>query len=192
MPTLVKARMVTSFKTLSAMMSPSDARQQLGPNSWGVIVDTNSVPLALIQDKDLDSAPVSSAVTLRDILGALPPPVIVGGEVTMQEFANSKDAQSFASGIRGAIVTGDKGIAGVLTAQALDAFRRSGEYQLPDSGLGHSGRSDDSSTGSSPQAPVMRVTCSTCGYINQGFFPDLWNLPDCQNTQGPSHKLTID
>jgi hypothetical protein len=188
---LVKERMTTTFDLLPESLTPAEAGSRLTAGNYGVVLDKNGAPAALVVAKDLEQAASHGAPSLLHPSAGLPPTVIVGGEVEMQIFAESGAMTLFDVGVRGAVVLGDEGVVGVLPVEAVDEYLGSGEYELPTKTMGPSASVGDTGLGGAHQTPLGRVTCAACGFVNTVFFLDKEHLPTCQNPGRPTHTLSL-
>ena len=130
-------------------------------------------------------------------LAGLAPIVIVGEQIEMQKLVESDSITLFNAGARGAIVTDDEGIVGVLPSQIIDDFLGSGESLPPINTMNYSFLTGDSSLAGRYRTPKGYVQCVAvidsfpCGYTNNVVFFDASKLPRCKNPSLPEHTLTL-
>jgi hypothetical protein len=190
MSRVINECMTTAFAILPGHLTPTQARVQLAAGLYGVVMDEEGVPLALVVTEDLVRAADNGAPALLTPAASLPPSILVGSAVSMQEFGDSGATTLFDIGAHGAVVTDDTGVAGVLPVAVVDAYLGSGEYTPPSTARGESGGGGTATRlGGSFQTPVGTIVCTQCGFINTVHF--IVNLPLCQNTQQPSHTLQL-
>lgn len=193
---LVKEIMTKSFVELSENLTPEEAGSQLKDNNYGVVVDSNGTPIALISVEDLEQAIKRKIPSLKNLLENnllenIPLMVTVGSEVEMTEFF--KVATLFdIGGANGAVVLGDEEIVGVLLAENVKEFLCS-EYEISSNEMDWDlfGNANDSVLGGIHQLPRGSVICLECGFTNSLDFFDRKNLPLCQNPDRPSHRLLL-
>jgi hypothetical protein len=210
MKTLVRERTKENFDLVTGTLSPSEARKQLAIGNYGVVLDQDGAPVALVVAEDLEQAANKGMPSLLSSLAGLPATVIVGSEVEMQKLADSEALTLFDVGARGAVVLDDEGVVGILPVETIDEYLGSGEYKPAPETMGPSAKAADTGLGGSHQSPSGRVTCAAdvvlggdvkldlgkptcvkCGYTNEIFFLDENNLPACQNPDLPSHTLKL-
>nr|WP_255680697.1 CBS domain-containing protein [Methanosarcina sp. DH2] len=183
--------MTKDFVKLSETLTPAEARSQLKDNNYGVVVDSNDTPIALVLVEDLEQATKRKIPSLKNLLANIPLMVTVGSEVEIKEFF--KVATLFdIGGASGAVVLRDEEIVGVLPAENVKEFLCSG-YEIPSNEMDWNlfGNSNDSVLGGIHQLPRGSVICLECGFNNSLDFLDRNNLPFCQNPDKPSHKLLL-
>ena len=210
MSTLIRERMTDAFVLLAGTLAPSEAREQLAAGDYGVVLDQDDTPAALIVAQDLEQAASRSAPSLLDSTASLPPTVIVGSELQMQDLVESGALTLFDVGARGAVVLGDEGVVGVLPVAVVDKYLGSGEYELPTKPQGPTAAISGTGLGGTHQSPLAsvmcvalvdlagnivlepaEVVCVSCGHINRLAFLDKEHMPMCQNPDLPSHTLKI-
>ena len=194
MDTRVKDRMTTAFLLLQGDLSPA-ATSHLAVGTYGVILDTDSTPVALVTDEDFEQTLAHNAPTLLHLDAILPPTVLVGSEIDMNVLVNSDVMALFNLGARGAIVIDDEGVAGVLPVEAVDAFLGGGEYHPTSKTMGEGGDQGGKLAGAGLagkfQTPLAELKCLVCGYINRIAELDEEFMPTCANPKGPTHTLKI-
>jgi hypothetical protein len=188
----VKELMIENFDIIPETLAPAEALSLLKAGNYGVVMDSNGKPFALIIEEDIRQTG-SRASKLK--YAVLPLAIIVGSEVEMQTLADSDAFTLFDdAGVRGAVVTGDKGIVmGVLTSDAITDYLGIADYKLSKitrKFLVGSATAGDAVLGGELQTPLGRVRCQRCGFINQIYFLDRKNPPHCQNTQ-EDHTLVL-
>jgi len=183
--------MTTAFALMAGTVAPAEAREQLAAGNYGVVLDQSGTPMALVVVEDLERAVSRGAPSLLHPSANLPPTVVVGSEVQMQQLVESGAMTLFDAGAPGAVVLGDEGVIGVLPVEAVDEYLGGGEYELPTRTMGPSAKAGDTGLGGSHQTPVGKVTCAECGFVNTLSFLDEENLPDCQNPEKPTHTLRL-
>lgn len=189
MSELVKEETSTAFVLLATELSVAQARKQLKGGQYGIVLDHEQNPIALITIEDLaDPAP-----SLLD--AKLPPAVIVGSDMSIQQLADSDLITFFDLGTHGAIVLAESGeVAGVLPIEAVDAYLGSGSYEsLSGTRIGPSASAADAALGGRIKPPKGKVVCAKCKYVNTVSYLDEEYLPLCQNPD-PSvepHQLAL-
>jgi hypothetical protein len=197
MSNLVRERTMDAFVLLEGTLSPSEARKRLAPGSYGVVLDKQDNPIALIVVEDLEQAASHDVASLLDSEASLSPAVVVGSEIQMQELVESGAMTVFDIGAQGAVVLGDEGVVGVLPVEAIEEYLGSGEYKLPTREMGPSAVSGDANLGGEHQTPLGKMLCTAlvdserCNYINEMVFLDKDHMPICQNPNLPSHTLQV-
>jgi len=197
MPLLVKERMSKTFVLLEGTLAPSEARKQLSTGGYGIILDPNGMPAVLVVAEDLEQAAERGAPSLLHPFAGLPPTVIVGSDIELQDLIQSGTLTLFDLGARGAVVLGDKGVVGVLPTEVVDEYLGGGEYELPTRTMGPSAAIGDTELAGSHQTPLGTVVCVAlvdthpCGYRNKVVFLDEAHMPRCQNPDLPPHTLEI-
>jgi hypothetical protein len=197
MSDLVREHTTDAFVLLKGTLSTSEARKQLAQGSYGVVLDKQDDPIALIVAEDLEQAASCDVASLFDFETGLSPVVVVGSEIQMQELVESGAMTMFDIGARGAVVLGDEGVVGVLLVETIDDYLGGGEYKLPAQEMGPSAVSGDADLGGGHQTPLGRVLCTAlvdserCNYINKVAFLDEDHMPTCQNPGLPSHTLQV-
>jgi hypothetical protein len=188
---LVKEYMTKDFGKLSDTLTPEEARSHLENNNYGVVVDSNGTPIALILGEDLEQAIKSKIQSLKDLLASLPLMVTVGSEVEMKELFTVTTLFDI-GGATGAVVLGDKEIVGVLPAENVKEFLCN-EFEISSNemDLNLFGNANDALLGGEHQTPLGSVICLKCGFCNSINFLDRKNLPVCQNPEKHSHKLVL-
>lgn len=191
----IKEYMIKNFKIINTNLALPQAIEELSGETYGVLQDDKK-PLGLILIDDLQQAVSNSVASLLDLLKSLPPSVIVGCEIEMQQLTNSSVMTLFDVGARGAIVLGNKGVIGVLPIEVIDDFIASGEYKPLENVLG-----DDNTTrgaadgilGGDYQTPAGTKVCAYpgCGYSNILADFDRDYPPQCKNPNLPPHLLKL-
>jgi hypothetical protein len=88
--------------------------------AYGVVWDADHRPVTLIASEDL--ANLEAERPLAEIVGQLPPGIIVPVTETMEAFAQSPTFAAFDLGARGAIVHKDKQVVGILTVETITRY----------------------------------------------------------------------
>lgn len=177
MSELLKEESSTAFVLLSTELSVTQARSQLKPGQYGIVLDYEQAPIALVTIEDL-ADPASSLLDAK-----LSPAVIVGSDMSIQQLADSDLITLFDLGAHGAIVLAESGgVAGVLPVEAVDAYLSSGSYEsISDTRIGPSASAADAELGGGITTPKGKVVCAKCKYINTISYVDEDYLPPCQN-----------
>lgn len=197
MRTLIRERMTDAFVLLPGILKPSEATEQLAAGYYGVILDRDDTPVALIVFEDLKRATTRGAPSLLGPAAGLPPTVIAGGEVQMETLVESGALTLFDVGAQGAVVLDDEGVVGVLPVEVVEEYLGTGEYELPTKTMGPSAAIGDTGLGGAHQTPLGSVVCialvetKRCGYVNKLAFLDEAHMPMCQNPDLSPHKLDI-
>lgn len=187
---MIKEYIKTNFDLLPKTLTPTEAITQLKENNYGIVVDENNKPIALVIAEDLERAANNSASSLLHPKSGLPPTVFVGCEVKMQDVAQPEVKTLFDVGARGAIALDDEEkVVGVVTVEALNQYWDSVERTITE--LAPSGSAGDSGLAGSHQLPVGTVICAVCGHLNKVPFLDPDYLPTCKNPNQPSHTLQL-
>jgi hypothetical protein len=182
--------MTGNFRLLNQTLTLTQAVAEMSGQTYGVVQDEQKT-IALVVAEDLDQAASRGVSSILDLLSGIPPSVIVGCEIEMQELANSPAMTFFDVGAKGAIVVGNEGVVGVLPGEFVYDYINSDEYQPPVAVLGdaHPG---DAMLGGDFQTPSGIVICAApgCNYSNKlaDFDPDY--PPNCQNPSPPQHQLS--
>jgi hypothetical protein len=186
---VIKKWMTVNFRLLNKSLTLTQAITEMSGATYGVIQDEQEL-IALVLAEDLNQAASRGISSLLDVLSGIPPSVIVGCEIEMQQLVNSPAMTFFDVGTKGAIVVGNDGVVGVLPVEVVDDYVNSDEYQPPVEVLGDS-HSGDSMLGGYFQTPSGIAICAApgCGYPNKlaDFDPDY--PPNCQNPSLPQHQL---
>lgn len=187
--------MSNHFQIIDTNLDLPQAFAELSQETYGVIQDDKE-PCALILIDDLQQAASNGAASIMDLLKTLPPAVIVGCELEMQQLANSNVMTLFDVGAKGAIVLGNQGVVGVLPVEVIDEFIGSGKYKPLENVLGD-GNTTRSATdgilGGSYQTPAGLKICAYpgCSYSNQLAYFDPDYPPQCKNPHLTPHALQL-
>jgi hypothetical protein len=188
---LIKERITRNFDILTGELTPSEAREQLAAGNYGIILDQDGVVVALIAAEDLEQAAGCGAPSLLSPLAGLPPTVLVGSEIEMQELADSEAMTLFDASARGAVVFDDEGrIVGILPVETVDEYLGGGEYMPSHETMGPSA-SVDAGLGGPHQTSLGKAICAECGFVNTLTYLDREHLPVCQNPGKPTHTLKL-
>jgi hypothetical protein len=190
---LIKDYITQDFDLLDGNLTPTKAIAKL-KNNYGIVVDENNKPLALVIAEDLKRSANSGATSLLHPKSGLPPTVLVGCEVKMQDLADQAVMTLFKVGARGAIALDDEEkVVGVLPVEALNQYLESTPVERTIGELALSGAAGDTGLAGSHQLPVGTVKCAEpgCGYQNKVPFLDPDYLPTCKNPNLPSHTLKL-
>jgi hypothetical protein len=191
---MIREYTTTNFDWLPGILTSTEAIAQLKENYYGIVVDENNRPIALVVAEDVERAAKSSASSLLHPKSGLPPTVFVGCEVKMQDLADQAVMTLFKVGARGAIALDDEEkVVGVLPVETLNQYLDSAPVEPTISELALSGAAGDTGLAGSHQLPVGTVICaeSKCGYQNKVPFLDPDYLPTCKNPNLPSHTLKL-
>jgi hypothetical protein len=192
MSRLINECMTTAFAVLHGHLTPTQARAQLAAGHYGVVLDEDGMPRALVVTEDLVRAAANEAPALLTSAASLPPTILVGSAVSMQEFVESGPMTLFNVEAHGAVVMDETGVVGVLPAAVVDAYLGSGEYTPPSTARGESVRGGTATRlGGAYLTPRGTIICAACGFINTVDFLDETHLPLCQNEQQPPHTLQL-
>ena len=179
--------MKKTFDLLPDTLTPAEANAQLKPGNYGVVLNSNGMPMAMIKPDDLSRADSLGAPSLHHPLAGLPPTIIIGSEIEMHILVGSKPFTLFNIGARGAVVLEDEKVVGVLPVDIVGKyFGRS----LPKS-MRMSASPVDAGLAGPPQPPRGIIICHECGFRNEVIFIDENNLPICQNPDKPRHTLEL-
>ena len=119
---LIREYTTTNFDLLDGTLTPTEAIAQLKKN-YGVVVDENNKPIALVVAEDLERAANSGASSLLHLKSGLPPTVFVGCEVKMQDLADLAVMTLFKQGARGAIaLDNEEKVVGVLPVETFNQY----------------------------------------------------------------------
>lgn len=185
--------MKTTFDILPDTLTPAEANAQLKPGNYGVVLDSNGMPLSVIKSDDLNRADRRGASSLHHPLACLPPTIITDCETEMRILVESKPFTLLNIGARGAVVLEDKKVAGVLPVDILGKYIGNSDYKSLLKDMLTSASPVDTSLGGSSQPQLGIITCQECGYRNEVIFIDENNLPTCQNPDPdkPHHTLKL-
>ncbi len=204
----VEKYITNNFQFLSGNLSPEEGLAKLQDNCYGVIQDVQGRPIALVIPEDLQKAASERVPSLLQAKAIVPPTIVVGCAVKMQDFANSKAKRVLLRkpNARGAVVLNDEGVIGVLPVQAFRDYLRT-EYQLLGGELGLSANITDTELAGSLKQTTWMEICTECWYVNE-FNEKQWTklkrivqnpdsqvrqqLPNCQNPDEPPHPLKLD
>lgn len=191
----IKEYMSNHFQIINTSLDLPQAIEELSRETYGVLQDDEE-PRALILIDDLQQAASNGVASIMDLLKSLPPAVIVGCELEMQQLANSSVMTLFDVGAKGVIVLGNQGIVGVLSVEVIDEFIGSGRYKPLENVLGD-GNTTKSTTdgilGGDYQTPAGIKICAYPGCSHRNvladFDPDY--PPQCKNPHLTPHPLQL-
>ena len=187
----VKNFMKTTFDILPDTLTPVEANAQLKPGNYGVVLDTNGMPVSVIKSDELNKIESRGAPSLNHPQACLPPTIITDSEIEMHILVGSKTFALFNIGARDAVVLEDKKVVGVLPVDIMGKYLGSGEFKSLPKSMRMSASPVDTSLGGLPQPLLGIITCQECGYRNKVIFIDEKNLPTCQNPDKPHHTLKL-
>ncbi len=201
----IEKHMTENFQLLSGNLSPAEAIAQLQEGYYGIAIDDNEKPFAIFLPEDLQKVDGIGAVSLLNAKVSLPPTIVVGCSVEMEEFASSSAKRVLIreKEARGAIVIDDSKPVGVLTIPQFQAYLGSGEYVIGGGELGDSVKGNivnnlglSTLWGQHRQTTWVEI-CTVCSSLNY-FTEDEWKkmkqnlnnpnptvqqqMPTCQNT----------
>lgn len=197
-----------NIRFLSGDLSPAEGLAQLQNDCYGVIQDVQGRPIALVIPEDLQKVVSEGVPSLLQAKASLPPTIVVGRAVEMQDFADSKAKRVLLRepDARGAVVLNNEGVIGLLSVQAFRDFLKT-EYRLFGGELGLSPHIPDAGLPGCLQPPTWMEICTECWYVNE-FREKQWTklkrilqnpdsqvrqqLPNCQNPDEPPHPLKLD
>lgn len=197
----------TNFQFLSGNLNPAEGLAQLQDDCYGVIQDVQERPIALVIPEDLQKVASEGVPSLLQAKASLPPTIVVGCGVEMQDFADSKAKIVLLreADARGAVVLNDEGVIGVLPVQAFRDYLRK-EYNLFGGELGWGSSVEDTRLPGSLRPPTYLEICQECWHVNRlnqrewqklerlRYNPDpkvQQELPMCQNPEVPPHRLKL-
>lgn len=208
----VEELMSPDFQLLPASLSPSAAASQLAAGLYGVVVGPDGAPVSLVEAEDLSRAALLGGETLGAPNVALPPTVVVGRAVELEQLSRPIVARFYGLGSRGAVVLGDGGeVVGVLGLDSLLLQQAdpegdtplcfdfsngylgswaSPEVLLTASAIGAGGGAAGA-LGGAHTTPYGKVKCRSCGFDNSVAFLDNAHLPPCRNPAEPPHPLGL-
>jgi hypothetical protein len=191
----IKEYMSKHFQIINTNLDLPQAIEKLSGETYGVIQDDKESQ-ALILIDDLQQAASNGVSSIMDLLKTLPPAIIVGHELEMQQLANSSVMTLFDVGAKGAIVLGNQGVVGVLPVEIIDEFIGSGKYKPLENVLGDDNTAKgitDGILGGDYQTPAGIKICAYpgCSHPNvlADFDPDY--PPQCKNPHLPPHPLQL-
>ena len=204
----VEELMSLDFELLPASLGPAAAASQLAPGLYGVVVGPDGAPVSLVVAEDLHRAALLEGETLGAPNVALPPTVIVGRAVELDQLWRPIVARFYGLGSRGVVVLGNGGeVAGVLGLDSLllQQARPEGDTRLcfhfsngylgswasPEVLLTASAIGAGGALGGAHTTPFGKVKCRSCGFDNSVAFLDDTHLPPCQNPAEPPHPLGL-
>ncbi|MEW6494542.1 MAG: hypothetical protein AB1589_18795 [Cyanobacteriota bacterium] len=188
---VIKDYITQDFDLLDGNLAPTKAIDELKKN-YGVVVDQEKNPQALVVAEDLERAANRGASSLLHPKSGLPPTVLVGCQVKMQDLADPATMTLFKVGARGAIALDDEGnIVGVLPVEALNQYLDNTPVQRTISELAPSGGGGDTGLPGALQLPNGIVICTQCGHPNNVPFLDPEFLPRCKNPNQPPHTIKL-
>jgi hypothetical protein len=189
--------MSNNFQVINTTLNLQQAIDELPRATYAVLHD-GTEPKALIFSDDLHQAANNGISSIANLLQQLPPTVVVGSEIPMNQLANSSVMTLFDVGAKGAIVLGKQGVVGILPVEIIDQFIGSGNYQPLENVLGDNNsittRSiTDGILGGDYQTPTGIKICAYpgCSYPNvlADFDPDY--PPQCKNPHLTPHSLQL-
>lgn len=204
----VEKYITKNIQFLSGDLSPAEGLAQLQNDCYGVIQDVQGRPIALVIPEDLQKVASEGVPSLLQAKASLPPTIVIGCAVEMQDFADSKAKRVLLreADARGAVVLNDEGVIGVLPVQAFRDYLKT-EYQLLGGELGLSAYITDTELAGSHKQTTWMEICTECWYVNE-FNEKQWTqlkrivqnpdsqvrqqLPNCQNPDQPPHPLKLD
>jgi hypothetical protein len=179
---MIKDYITQDFDLLAGTLTPTEAIAQLKKN-YGIVVDENNKPIALVVAEDLERSANNGASSLLHPQSRLRPTILVGCEVKMQDLADSP---------RMTLALDDEGQAvGVLPVEALNKYVDSTPVEQTIDELSLSASGGDSGLPGALQIPDGTVVCAACGHLNKVTYLDPEYLPTCKNPNPPSHTLKL-
>jgi len=185
----IKNHIQKSFTLLAGNLSPQEARVKLDQNEFGIILDQQHEPVALITVGELEQAENQNVPTLLDQKSELRPTIILDSETTVKDLAEAPAIKLLRLGAHGAVVVTRREVVGILPVETVNKILGTGKFEPSGRVMGTTRGIFDGSFGGSPTTPRAKIICGECGFVNTVDFIDLNNLPVCQNPAEPRHQL---
>jgi hypothetical protein len=210
----IETYMTDNFQLLSGNLSPAEALAQLNDGYYGIAINANEKPFALFTAEDLEEVASTGADSLLRVKASLPPTIVVGGAIQMEEFAGSGAKRTLVRNekARGAIIINDSGtVGGVLAVPQFQVYLKSGQYvkrggELGEANSGNAVNLQASALWGKHKQTTWLEICTVCWHTNE-FTDDEWKvlqriinnpdpvaqqqMPQCQNTAFPSGVHTF-
>jgi hypothetical protein len=168
----VREGKLANFQILSGMLSPKEAMSRLSGSDYGVILDERDTPVALVTMYDLKLADRRDAPSLLARRNRLPPTVVAGCDIEMNDLVGSRATSSFCMGAYGVVLVGVDGVVGVLPVDAVDEHVEENKltygYMIsaaPEIGATRGGYIPPGQSGPHT-TPLITVVCTKCSYQN--------------------------
>jgi hypothetical protein len=181
----VRDRMTTEFVQLSLNQSLTSAIAALKdkPGLLGIILDEENNPVTIAALASLDGEKEKLPdQQLAILVSKLPPGIVVPTDMTLEAFVSSGAFTALDEGARGAIVTDQDKVIGILTEGAIDNYL----FQEFESAIHTKG--DDGLAGSIVTGLVV-IYCEDFDHRNELKFYSRHKLPNCQVAQPYTHPL---
>lgn len=201
---LVKDLMINDFKPLSCDLSPQKAIAQLAGNRYAVVENASKQAIGVVAIDEIEAAISANKTTLVPDILTSSRLLKVGSELEVQTVANSPLLKTLVQETKVALVIDDSNsIIGLLTADAIRQFIRSGASQQKGTVLGIESNSYISGTQlAGAYSPLAAYCiCLECYYVNT-LSTNQWAAlkatlpepaPTCQNPEPgvPQHLLKL-
>lgn len=180
---MIKGQISSDFAALDTMMTVEEARAKLA-GGYGVVRDENGRFTTILKSGDLTA--FTDERSLAELLGQLPPGIIVAAAETMDKFVQSPAFAAFAIGARGAVVYDeDEQPVGILTDEAItryleDEFETVGEIK---------GFPSDASLGGTITDKPLVMYCDQFRHRNELKYYNRHKPPDCQVKEPHPHPI---
>jgi len=184
---MIKGQISSDFATLHTKMAVGEARAMLA-GGYGVVRDESGRFITILQSEDL--ATFTDEQPLAELLGQLPPGIVVAAAETMDKFVQSPAFAAFAIGARGAVVYDeDEQPVGILTDETItryleDEFETVGEIKGFPSDTSLAG----TITGTITDNPLV-MYCDEFQHRNELKYYNRHKPPECQVKEPHQHPI---
>jgi hypothetical protein len=181
----IEDHMSKNFSILPDRLSPSDAYARLGEEEFGVVVDDEGSPHALVTASDIRLLASLGAGALCESKERLPRTMVVEVEIDLSEAEKEQLKWLAETGGRGLVVRDiEKRVAGVVPFEPVlcSMMESSGGLFVVNSAATLGG---DPNTG----PPLLRCFSPGCGFSNRIHYLDDNRPPRCRNKALPSHPF---
>jgi hypothetical protein len=209
----VKKHMIANVSLLEGGLSLTSAMGELRAD-YGVVVEGNGTPVAVVTAKELKAAKVRGAKTLKQAIGSLPIPLIIGSRLGMPTLVRAAAREASIKGsvtvrARATVVLDREGVAGVIRGRDVVAYIRDlPSTERPKTKRPHYPRKGDpaiylavegvgrSSAGGflgGRRRTKAKVVCAEpgCEFVNEFFEVPIGKTIRCKNPKMPPHDFKL-
>lgn len=179
---MIKERVNRNFVALTTKMTVAEVRTML-VSGYGVVWDENGLFITLLKADHL--TPFADEQALAELLGQLPPGILVSAAEAMEQFVQSPAFVAFALGACGAMVVDENQPVGILTIETItyylhDEFKPVSEIKgFP---------SDTSLPGTINDKPLI-MYCDEFQHRNELEYYNRHKPPECQAKVPTPHLI---
>lgn len=180
---MIKGQISSDFATLHTKMTVGEARAMLA-GGYGVVRDESDRFITILQPEDL--TPFTDEQQLAELLGRLPPGIVVAAAETMDKFVQSPAFAAFAIGARGAVVYDeDEQPVGILTGETITRYL---EHEFETAGEIKGFPSDATLAGTITDKPLV-MYCDEFQHRNELKYYNRHKPPECQVKEPHQHPI---